>query len=43
LQKKCANADEEFDARMKSRLEEIAGVEDTIKILNDDAAFDNFS
>merc|ERR1719174_3626932 len=42
LQEKCANTDDEFDKRVKSRLEEIAAVEDTIKILNDDSAFAAF-
>mmetsp|Transcript_18653 Transcript_18653/g.40751 ORF Transcript_18653/g.40751 Transcript_18653/m.40751 type:complete len:692 (-) Transcript_18653:119-2194(-) len=42
LQKKCSESSEEYDARVKSRLEEIAAVEDTIKILNTDEAFDVF-
>jgi len=42
LQGKCANTDEEFEKRVKSRLEEIAAVEDTIKILNSDESFANF-
>ena len=42
LQEKCANTDDEFAQRVKSRLEEIAAVEDTIKILNDDDAFAAF-
>lgn len=42
LRKKCSESDAEFDARVKSRLEEIEAVEDTIKILNSDEAFDNF-
>mmetsp|Transcript_56849 Transcript_56849/g.184164 ORF Transcript_56849/g.184164 Transcript_56849/m.184164 type:complete len:681 (-) Transcript_56849:103-2145(-) len=42
LKKKCAASDEEFDQRVKDRLEEISAVEDTIKILNDDAAFESF-
>jgi len=42
LKKKCAETDEEFDRRVKSRTEEIAAVEDTIKILNTDPAFDVF-
>jgi hypothetical protein len=40
LTKKCAVSDEEFAARMKARTEEIAGVEDTIAILNSDESFD---
>jgi len=43
LKKKCSESDAEFDARVKSRLEEISAVEDTIKILNDDASFDTFT
>eukprot|EP00401_Gymnodinium_catenatum_P000733 CAMPEP_0117528560 /NCGR_PEP_ID=MMETSP0784-20121206/37378_1 /TAXON_ID=39447 /ORGANISM="" /LENGTH=687 /DNA_ID=CAMNT_0005324851 /DNA_START=56 /DNA_END=2119 /DNA_ORIENTATION=- len=39
---KCSETDEEFDARMKSRMDEIAAVADTINILNADEAFDNF-
>merc|ERR1719161_2763736 len=39
LKKKCAENEEEFEARMKSRLAEIAAVEDTIKFLNSDEAF----
>jgi len=42
LQEKCANTDEEFEKRVKSRLEEIAAVEDTIEILNSDDAFAAF-
>lgn len=42
LQEKCANTDEEFEKRVKSRLEEIAAVEDTIEILNSDDAFASF-
>jgi len=42
LKKKCAETDEEFDRRVKSRTDEIAAVEDTIKILNTDPAFDVF-
>merc|ERR1719281_2091675 len=33
LKEKCAQTDAEYEARMKSRLAEIAAVEDTIKIL----------
>jgi len=39
LNKKCANTDTEFEKRVKSRLEEIAAVEDTIAILNSDESF----
>jgi len=42
LKKKCSETDAEFDRRVKSRTEEIAAVEDTIKILNTDPAFDVF-
>jgi chromosome segregation ATPase len=42
LNEKCAKSAAEFDQRVKDRLEEIAAVEDTIKILNSDAAFENF-
>lgn len=42
LKKKCSATDEEFEKRTKSRLEEIAAVEDTIAMLNSDEAFDNF-
>jgi len=42
LKEKCANTDEEFEKRVKSRLEEIAAVEDTIEILNSDESFNNF-
>merc|ERR1719382_497802 len=42
LKEKCAASDAEFERRMKSRLEEIAAVEDTIAILNSDKAFANF-
>jgi len=42
LKEKCAQTDEEYEARMKSRHEEILAVEDTIKILNSDQAFDVF-
>jgi hypothetical protein len=34
--------DEEFEARTKSRQEEIVAVQDTIKVLNEDKAFDLF-
>lgn len=42
LKKKCSESEEEFAKRVQDRMEEIAAVEDTIKILNDDAAFENF-
>jgi hypothetical protein len=42
LQEKCAGNDDEFAKRVASRMEEIAAVEDTIKILNDDEAFATF-
>ncbi|CAK0901667.1 unnamed protein product, partial [Prorocentrum cordatum] len=42
LQQKCAASDAEFESRTKSRLDEIAAVEDTIKILNSDESFANF-
>jgi len=42
LKKRCAATDEEFDKRVQDRLTEIAAVDDTIKILNDDKSFDNF-
>jgi len=42
LKKKCSEGDGEFDKRVKSRLAEIAAVQDTIKILNSDEAFDTF-
>jgi len=43
LKQKCAEGDEEFEARMKNRLDEIVAVEDTIKILNSDEAFKQFT
>merc|ERR1719330_949676 len=42
LKAKCAMSAEEFDTRVKDRMAEIAAVQDTIKILNSDEAFDNF-
>jgi len=42
LNKKCANSDEQFEARVKARLAEIAAVEDTIQILNSDTSFEAF-
>jgi len=40
LKEKCAVSDEEFEKRVKDRLEEIAAVQDTIEILNSDTSFD---
>merc|ERR550537_1002220 len=42
LKEKCANSEADYEKRVKDRLTEIAAVEDTIKILNDDEAFDVF-
>jgi len=42
LEEKCAKSAADFDQRVKDLLEEIAAVEDTIKILNSDEAFENF-
>jgi hypothetical protein len=42
LKKKCSMSSDEFDQRVKDRMEEIIAVEDTIKILNDDKSFENF-
>lgn len=42
LEKKCSQSDAEFNARVKSRNEEILAVEDAIKILNKDTSFDTF-
>eukprot|EP00928_Gymnodinium_smaydae_P070346 TRINITY_DN5419_c0_g1_i1.p1 TRINITY_DN5419_c0_g1~~TRINITY_DN5419_c0_g1_i1.p1 ORF type:complete len:689 (-),score=238.79 TRINITY_DN5419_c0_g1_i1:64-2130(-) len=42
LKEKCSESKNEFDTRVKSRLEEIAAVEDTIGILNSDDSFDAF-
>jgi len=42
LKRKCSESSAEYDARVKSRLEEIVAVQDTIKVLNEDKAFDNF-
>merc|ERR1719498_713123 len=42
LKEECDNADAEYAARVKSRTEEIAAVQDTIVILNNDASFKNF-
>jgi len=43
LEAKCKMTEEEYDARTKDRLEEIAAVQDTITILNSDESFDLFS
>jgi len=43
LEEKCAQSDEEFEKRVKDRNTEIEAVQDTIKIVNSDEAFDNFS
>jgi len=42
LKQKCSMSADEFDQRVKDRLEEIAAVDDTIKILNEDKSFENF-
>lgn len=42
LNVKCAESKDNFDARVKSRMEEIAAVEETVTILNTDTAFDVF-
>lgn len=42
LKKKCAEADSEYEKRMKDRMEEIVAVADTIAMLNSDSAFENF-
>merc|ERR1719330_733554 len=42
LKEKCAMSAEEFDTRVKDRMAEIEAVQDTIKILNSDEAFDVF-
>eukprot|EP00928_Gymnodinium_smaydae_P052426 TRINITY_DN362_c2_g1_i1.p1 TRINITY_DN362_c2_g1~~TRINITY_DN362_c2_g1_i1.p1 ORF type:complete len:721 (-),score=239.42 TRINITY_DN362_c2_g1_i1:51-2108(-) len=42
LKSKCSESASEYDARVKSRLEEIAAVQDTIGILNSDESFDLF-
>merc|ERR1719458_2383974 len=43
LEEKCAQTDEEFAKRVKDRNTEIEAVQDTIKIVNSDESFDNFS
>merc|ERR1719171_1843657 len=42
LKKKCEASDKEFAERTKSRMEEIAAVQDTIKFLNSDEAYEMF-
>jgi len=42
LKEKCAADAAEYDSRMKSRMEEILAVEDTIKILNSPESFEAF-
>jgi len=42
LKKTCSASGAEFDQRVKDRTEEIVAVDDTIKILNDDSAYDVF-
>merc|ERR1719326_721605 len=42
LEKKCSVSDAEFEKRMKDRITEIQAVDETIAILNDDSAFENF-
>merc|ERR1719265_348824 len=42
LKKRCETEDKEFAERTKSRMEEIAAVQDTIKFLNSDEAYNMF-
>jgi len=42
LKRNCATKQQEWDARSKSRTEEIAAISETIEILNDDDALDLF-
>jgi len=42
LKKGCATKDEEYEARVKTRTEELAAITETIKILNDDDALELF-
>jgi len=42
MNKKRAASDEQFEARVKARLSEIAAVEDTIEILNSGTSFEAF-
>lgn len=42
LKKQCSATDEEYEERVKSRLEEIAAVSDTIEFLNSDEAYEMF-
>merc|ERR1719386_677631 len=43
LTKRCKETDAEYEARTKSRNEEISACADVIAILNNDAAFDTFN
>merc|ERR1719191_1098580 len=42
LKKRCAEGDKEYEERVKSRMEEINAVADTIAFLNSDEAFEMF-
>merc|ERR1719265_2985503 len=42
LKKRCAETDKEYQERLKSRMEEIAAVQETIKFLNSDEAYEMF-
>merc|ERR1719265_1519863 len=42
LKKRCAETDKEYQERLKSRMEEIAAVQDTVKFLNSDEAYEMF-
>merc|ERR1719169_158857 len=42
LKKRCESEDKEYAERTKSRMEEIAAVQDTIKFLNSDEAYNLF-
>merc|ERR1719324_863781 len=42
LKKRCAEGDKEYEERVKSRMEEINAVTDTIAFLNSDEAFEMF-
>eukprot|EP00397_Hematodinium_sp_SG-2012_P016870 GEMP01017224.1.p1 GENE.GEMP01017224.1~~GEMP01017224.1.p1 ORF type:complete len:665 (+),score=228.33 GEMP01017224.1:265-2259(+) len=43
LRRRCKESDEEYNARVASRHEEIEAVADTIAVLNSDESFDNFN
>jgi len=43
LRKRCKETDEEYNARVKSRHEEIEAVTETIEILNNDNSFDSLN